>query len=373
MPERLFQRLRTWGFSTQRNIPSLDGLRAVSILFVLLSHLHGTRYWPFSHIEVFRKYGEYGVRVFFIISGFLITSILLSELNRTGKISLPRFYFRRALRLFPACYVFVGITAYLATIHFVQLHRWDLWCSFTYTMNYYYGRSERLGHLWSLAVEEQFYLLWPALLLMLGTIRGKRLLWRVLLIVPFLRLLLWPYAGAALDFIARTDALATGCLLALIRTELHEDPRYQRLLKSRWFFVIPLIAVGGQLIPSTKVHWLIAESMMNICIAISADWVMLYPQSRIGRVLNWPAIAFAGVLSYSLYLWQQLFLNDESSSWICAFPQNLLLAFAAALASYLLVEAPFLRLRMALERRFRAFHAAPDPAQRRCPQTAGGV
>jgi peptidoglycan/LPS O-acetylase OafA/YrhL len=135
--------LRSYGFGTQRIIPSLDGLRAISIAFVLLAHLSGTRHLPDSHW--LRALGEFGVRVFFIISGYLITTILLEELSRAGSISLPRFYFRRTLRLFPAAYFLIGVTAALAATGVVSLDRRDIILAVTYTMNYNDARGWPLG------------------------------------------------------------------------------------------------------------------------------------------------------------------------------------------------------------------------------------
>src|ERR1700722_6727168 len=117
MLERLFSALRTYGFGNQRTVPSLDGMRAVSIMFVLFAHLSLTRHSPANLVSAGAMLGQFGVRVFFVISGYLITSILLKELNRRGSISLGRFYFRRTLRLFPAAYLFIGVVALLTAAH----------------------------------------------------------------------------------------------------------------------------------------------------------------------------------------------------------------------------------------------------------------
>src|SRR5690348_2543578 len=153
LPDRAFAALRTLGFGSSRNIPSLDGLRAISICFVLIAHLTGTPHFPRA-LAPLDKLGEFGVRIFFVISGYLITSILLKELCRKGTISLRRFYFRRALRLFPAAYFLIAIVAAMAAKQIVQLAHWDMAFALTYTMNYYNARGWPLGHLWSLAVEE---------------------------------------------------------------------------------------------------------------------------------------------------------------------------------------------------------------------------
>jgi peptidoglycan/LPS O-acetylase OafA/YrhL len=345
--DRVCLALRSYGFGKQRIIPSLDGLRAISIAFVLLAHLSGTRHFADSHLLM--SLGEFGVRVFFIISGYLITTILLEELQRKGSVSLIRFYFRRTMRLFPAAYFLILVMAILAAMKFVQLERRDLLFALTYTMNYNETRGWPLGHLWSLAVEEQFYLLWPLTLRSMPRLQSKRLLLAILVLGPVFRITS-PYVGPAFNFLRWSDALATGCLLAMMRDELIAIPGYARLLASRWFFLVPVAALAANYIPSTKVEWLVGETIMNIAIAISVDWAMRNADTLPGRFLNQPTISFIGVLSYSLYLWQQFFLDRNSDRWYCAFPSNVALALVMALVSYLIIEAPFLRLRKTIER-----------------------
>ena len=347
MLNRVCLALRAYGFGPQRAIPSLDGLRAISIGFVLASHLNGTRH--FANSRWLMGLGEFGVRVFFIISGYLITTILLEELGRKGSISLSRFYFRRTLRLFPAAYFLIAVTAALAAGSFIRMDHRDVLFAVTYTMNYDDARGWPLGHLWSLAVEEQFYLLWPLTLSSLVLPRCRRLLLGVLILGPLFRITS-PYVGPAFNFLRWSDALATGCLLAIMRDEIESMRSYSRLIASRCFFLVPLAALAANYIPSTKVTWLAGETIMNVAIAISVDWAMRNADGLTGRFLNQPTISFIGVLSYSLYLWQQLFLDRTSDRLYCAFPLNIILAFTMALVSYLLIEAPFLRLRKAIER-----------------------
>ena len=135
-------------------IPSLDGLRAISIILVLLAHLSGTRHFVKS--GVFEIYGNVGVRIFFVISGYLITLLLLKEHERTATISLRDFYIRRAYRILPAAYVFMlPVILWYAR----SLNRVTILAAVTYTSNYIHVGNWILGHLWSLSVEEQFYLL----------------------------------------------------------------------------------------------------------------------------------------------------------------------------------------------------------------------
>ena len=342
-----FEWLRTRGFGNSRTIPCLDGLRAVAVLLVVASHLCGTvNFW--LPLESRLLPGNFGVRVFFVISGYLITSILHSEYRKTGTISLRRFYFRRSLRLFPAAYVFIAANAALASLGLLQLNRFDIIAAFTYTSNYYDGRSYTMCHLWTLAVEEQFYLIWPFIFLWLGPLRSTTFLKWLIIVIPLLRLLL-PYAGPALNFVIYTDSLGTGCLLALWKSKLEESPAYGRFFTPGWVTIAAILAFLTNYIPSTKVMWLAGETSMNCCIALVVHWMIANPASPAGRFLNWPPLAAIGVLSYSLYLWQQPFSTFGMKNVLSAFPLNLLLMFTAAILSYLLIETPFLKLRNYLE------------------------
>ncbi len=339
--------------SRERRIPSLDGIRAVSIGFVLIGHLLGTRHFlQFSSftLAALGPLGNLGVRVFFVVSGFLITGLLLDELKATGRISLRNFYIRRVFRIFPAAYLFLGILTLVSLAGWIQFHRYDLICAVTYTINYYGGRSWNVGHLWSLAVEEQFYLIWPAVLAGLGPFRSFRAAVGMFLLAPAIRMALLYSLPRGTDtgawFLSEADALAAGCILAGFREQLWNNSRYRRFLTSNWMAVVPLIilAVNTQQ-GRPRVMGLAGLTILNAGIALCIDRLVRLPAGPIGRVLNSPPMVQIGILSYSLYLWQQVFLNRDSTALLCAFPQNLLLTFAAAYGSYFLVEKPFLGLR----------------------------
>jgi len=326
---------------------SLDGLRALSIALVLLGHLSGTRGFVRLDLGV-GDYAHLGVVVFFVISGFLITRLLLSEHARKGSISLKLFYARRSLRLFPASYAFIACVFLLWRAGIVQLEARDLWHAVTYTMNYLPGPSREVGHLWSLSVEEQFYLFWPCVFVMVGPRRASWVAGGVILCGPLARIGAWllgpPYRDMQM-FPTVSDSLAVGCLLAKVSGWLEGQEWYLALFRPTFSLgLLALILLINRYTGYTVV-WVFGTSATNISLAIlihrsvycSSDWV--------GQVLNWKPIAFVGVLSYSLYIWQQLFLNRYSTSWVSAFPQNLVFAVAAALASYLLLERPLLKLR----------------------------
>lgn len=335
-----------------KRIPGLDGLRAVSILLVLYGHLIGTRGF-YDNAALLDRIGDVanlGVRVFFVISGFLITSLLLKEVEKTGTISIKQFYRRRALRIFPAAYSFILVVTIAYLLGVCDLRHGDLLHAYTYTMNYSQARSWWMGHLWSLSVEEQFYLLWPATLLLFGVRRGMRMGIAVLILAPLVRLgtgYFWisqrPLIGNTFQTVA--DTIATGCLLAGYKNDLLHRRWFRRIIDSRIFFLVPLAVLTLNLKAGGRIRWLILETLINLLIGLCVFRVTIYPQDWAGKFLNWRPVAYVGVLSYSLYLWQQLFINRTSNAWTERFPQNLLLAFCAALLCHYLIEKPFLRLR----------------------------
>ena len=336
-----------------RRIPSLDGLRAVSIALVLISHLIGTRGVP-HFFDVPEDLGNLGVRTFFVISGFLITGLLLDEKAATGTISLKKFYLRRVFRIFPASYAYVAVMALLGAFGIITLKHNDLFRAVTYAVNNHYVHSWWIGHLWSLSVEEQFYLLWPATMVFLGIKRAYWAACGAFLLAPLFRILVLIFlpahrAGVGAVFPTVADAMAIGCILACVRDRLTEDPRYMGFMKSRWFVLAPITVFVLNYPLSTKLSALVGVSLLNIAIALCIDWCVRTPESTVGRILNTRAFVWIGALSYSLYLWQQPFINRNSDHWVNSAPINLIFAFCAAVVSYYLIEKPFLRLKTRFE------------------------
>jgi peptidoglycan/LPS O-acetylase OafA/YrhL len=237
-------------------IPSLDGLRACSIMLVLLGHLNGTLRYPFA--ELVRHFGDVanlGVRVFFVISGFLITHLLLEEWDKTNSISLRGFYIRRVFRIFPAFYTFVAAVALLTLAGIIVVPWVDLGFAATYTINFVERKPWHVGHLWSLAVEEQFYLLWPLCLAALTIGRARRIAVGAIALAPLLRIGVWyllpeyrPLISKAFPTIC--DTIATGCMLACYRQWLWDQSWYRGLLSSKAFAVVPLIVLVSNIFAS---------------------------------------------------------------------------------------------------------------------------
>jgi peptidoglycan/LPS O-acetylase OafA/YrhL len=325
-------------------IASLDGLRAVSVLLVLLGHESNCAGAP-AWLKLLEPYANFGVRVFFVISGFLITHLLLREREKTGTISLQAFYVRRFYRIFPAAYAFIAV---IAVSRWSSLSGADVTVALTYLSNYHEGRPWVLGHLWSLAVEEQFYLLWPFVLMRWHSRRAEVVL-ATILVAPVFRgvlFLIHRPEGAYLWFPSVADALAMGCALAIVRPSLE---RYARVLSSRWMLVVPVLTIA--LVP------LIQTTLLGRY-TNAAYWVFLIPVIHLGTaltiehcvrreyaLLNLAPIAWLGTLSYSLYLWQQPFLTPRGGELWQRFPLNLFLALLAGAASYYAIERPVLRYR----------------------------
>jgi peptidoglycan/LPS O-acetylase OafA/YrhL len=364
-----------------QRILSLDGLRAISVSLVVFSHL----LWQLNFIAVrsiyaewFAPLGHFGVQVFFVISGFLITGLLLRELDSTNNINLGKFYLRRTLRIFPPYYCFVLTILIVEVVGWIKLAPYDVLHALTYTVNYHAKPSWEIGHAWSLSVEEQFYLIWPAILLVAGKRRG---LWiaaafffpiapAIRLAYSYLQPSLIPYQ-IGYRFETAADAIAIGCLLAGTQESLRQNALYQRVLKSKLFLFIPLIVLCAVIFMEShrRRYLLVSIPVQNIGIAACIAWCVTNTSGIIGRILNAKPVVFLGKMSYSVYLWQQLFLNPHSSAIVASFPLNLLLVATASLVAHYAVERPSLQMRQWLEARL----FARQKREFILPQRDGGV
>jgi peptidoglycan/LPS O-acetylase OafA/YrhL len=360
----------------QQRLPALDGLRAISIVLVVLGHLVGTRNMPLPKTSIAGSFAEFGVRVFFVISGFLITTLLFAEHDRTGTVSLRDFYVRRTYRIFPAFYAYLAVIAACAGLQLFELMDGDLLAGATYTMNFHRPRSWYLGHLWSLSVEEQFYLLWPAVLVVLKKRRALIVAALAIVAAPVIRVAVWTLMpshrlGIGETFPTVFDALAAGCLLAGLRGHLAANRTYVALSRSPLFVVVPMTAVAAIFVPRVSFELSMGHTIQNVGIALTVDWATRCHDTRlargVARVLEAPPLVWVGRLSYSIYLWQQPFVNRAGTHWLQSFPFNLAAGLGVAVLSYYFVEQPFLRLR---DRRARARKALARGAPQVSHRTA---
>lgn len=315
-------------------LTGLDGLRAVSILGVLVAHVLEKRY-SWAH------HGGFGVEVFFTISGFLITWLLCSEDSKNGSISIRQFYVRRALRILPPAFAFLSAVFVLGLFHLAEVHPGDVFYSAAFVRNIL-GTGEHTGHFWSLAIEEQFYLIWPTVFLLLGSNR-KRLIFIASLVVIFPAWFYYRvhYGANPGAFDVRCNFLLAGCGLALAR----RDQRLSSWLSAPWsrHLLVPVIA----LLPLGLIRspYLLMDGLVGTVKSLAVAAIINYAVQRRGFILDSKPLVWIGQLSYSLYLWQQVFCWHSQIPWLGSLPFNLLAATAAAAGSYYLIERPALRLR----------------------------
>lgn len=353
--------------------PALDGLRAVAIGLVLLEH---------TGLEIFDG-GNSGVIIFFVLSGFLITKLMVEEWDTTGTLSVRAFYGRRFVRIMPAPLVMVAVLALLSThLESTDAGRRYLWFELSMVVLYLYnmrpilfgtggwfgaqltpGTDTYLAHTWSLAVEEHFYLVWPWVLkgLRLPALRPVRVVGGLLgfaLVATVARYVVDQYSNPDVVSIPvfNFDGFALGAALAFI---VHHDlwPRFRELLGQWWVAPVASVVILADLLlrdqredGSVYGYWYMSYIGLASVLLIGS----LYLGGRrglVGWVLTLPPSVWLGRLSYSLYLWhvpvQVYFSQERFPDW--SVPRIViteqLVTFAAMLASYYLIEMPARRLR----------------------------
>ena len=308
----------------------LDGLRCLSILWVILIHLKLPGDALFNLVA---SRGWMGVDMFFVISGFLITSILLHEHRATGGISLRRFYARRILRIWPAYYLLVGLTLAFASLvtaaHWTPYWQWSRmalgtiqWPA-TYLTNAYAGfhRTENCAILvsWSLSLEEQFYLLWP-LLLFLDVRRAWKLAVAAILVVTAWRTWLTFHLAPGVDAMrrlfyapdTRLDVILYGALLAYL---LFDEERAASIGKFVNRAVTPVV-LAAALVFAVYINnrWSghlgnsLGYSVSALVMAAGIAWIQTSRPAWILRILEHRSLVFCGRISYGMYLFHGIVL-----------------------------------------------------------------
>lgn len=334
-----------------QRLTALDGLRTVAVLLVFAHHID-------QHAL---PGGFIGVDVFFVMSGYLITSLLLRERQMTGHISVSRFYLRRALRLYPALLALVLVVTPIAAVEQIGWPIPDGLAALSYVTNFWssiFGHLTLLLHTWSLSVEEQFYLVWPVMLLFM--LRRNLPLRSILIVLAAISLLI-TYAASAVPTIhhhvviqylptSHLAELAAGILLAV--GGLHEPKRWLIRLSG---LPVALAALGALVVAefTLSADWWWAFPFATIACWPPVAHLVLHRESWISAALRFPPVVWLGRRSYAFYLWHYpiILLLDRQPAlthWeIAAIALPLTLAIAAA--SWRLVETPFLRLKARFE------------------------
>jgi len=352
--------------------PELDGVRAIAILLVLGFHA-GCPLLPGGFI---------GVDVFFALSGFLITSILTAEIGSTGTLNYRRFLIRRFLRLLPAFWLMVGL--YLAATA-LSANRWthfgDAAIALTYTANFVraagVGRPGLLGHTWSLAVEEQFYLCWPLLLLLLTRFTrspGRRALAAAgLACASFLhRNICLCFADATFARIynapdTHADGLLFGCAAGILAQSVRWRAPASFSLGWPPVALVGLLALA--LIGETESTVMSTAGLFTAALLTGSLLVCLVQphESPIKRALAHPQLVYLGKISYGVYLWHfpiMKLLQTSGRDWEFVLIVGSGLSMLAAAVSFRVIEQPFLELKKRFEFRPPVEAAPPQPVRR---------
>ncbi|WP_165978829.1 acyltransferase family protein [Antarcticimicrobium luteum] len=340
---------------TSGHIPSLDGFRAVSILVVFASHVGFGDTVP----------GGFGVTVFFFISGFLITTLLCRETDRYGRISFRAFYARRVLRLMPPLLCALGLSyLLLATGIAIGGFDWTTLISqifFFFNYLYIYGQSETvlgLGVLWSLSVEEHFYILWPLVFLVFaGPVRRLRWIWPLILVFTLWRAVHYWGLGTGFEGIyylsdTRLDSLLVGCALALLMWRDRIPVRAGRPVVMASVLALSFAALLVSFLwRDPAFRSVLRYAVQGLALMPIFYYAVTRPDLWLFRPLNWGWMQRIGVYSYSIYLIHLVLIRTMDFGafagtgmlWkvICA--GGLSVLYAAAI--HQLVERPLLPLR----------------------------
>jgi peptidoglycan/LPS O-acetylase OafA/YrhL len=345
-------------------VPSLDGLRAVSFLLVFADHVGLRRMGPLVA-------GDLGVTIFFFLSGFIITTLMRLEFEKNGSVNIRHFWLRRALRILPPFFLLVGAAWLLALVLYPPgtVYGPAMVAELLFYANYWgiYGidrPAPGTGVVWSLAVEEHFYLLFPLLYMAMQKFHMPRkrqaiFLWSLCAAVLAWRcvLVMGLHATPTRVYLAtdtRMDSILFGCALAVWNNPA-VDAHYRTpnlwkylLLPGALAALAASILLGDRVFKST--WYFSVQGIALTCVFICA---VRYPLWAPFRFLNWRPAVFIGVLSYSLYLVHDVLLRAARQLWPNSHGgQHAIIALGASIVVawtiYELVEKPCMRLRKKL-------------------------
>ena len=306
-----------------------------------------------------------GVHIFFILSGFLITTLLLKEKVNTGRISLKKFYIRRALRILPVLYLFLLVLIALNIIFNLKIPAADFLCSFLFYKNTPVLSSYYTAHLWSLAVEAQFYLTFP-LLLVWGTNKYLLTAISIVIIVPVIAITGNYHAGFSSNNLPGF-LLTKLCMyifwkgpVVILIGSVFSVLMFKKIicvegtnLPYIFSFILLLTAIVISSTSFLYYYKYVSEYLSHLLIACALI-TAIYHKNLLSSILTSKLITWVGILSYSLYIWQQLFVGAKPwQPWLRLFHNyplwlllitKLIFIFIIARVSYYF-EKKFLKIR----------------------------
>lgn len=332
------------------HLPGLDGMRGIAIIMVIVYHFYMSS-------DSMKSVGPIGVWVFFSISGFLITTLLLKEKIATGNICLKQFYIRRILRIFPVVFLFVIILSIINYYEKLGINFLSFLSAIFFFQNFRGGNSSwYVQHFWSLSVEEQFYLTFP-ILLVYNLNKYIKITIFLIIFIPIIEYLGYEKIGvfytnhiihnitfALINLFGSSIDILCGSLMSILLFKnviVIKDNVFTRYLGIVVFVISILICADGSAIFISESQLLFFPILISIVLILN-----LNANSLFTKILGNKLLIYIGILSYSLYIWQQLF--DNPNYWFVQSKSILLHVFillTVANASYYLWEKKFLRLR----------------------------
>lgn len=337
-------------------IKGFDSIRAISIILVISSHLGLYMHLPKNEFSKERLWlllsGNNGVQIFFTLSGFLITMILLAEQEKFRTISLQNFYVRRFLRLLPPLIVFYLVVFVLMKANLIEndIHAilYSIFYVYNFVPNNHY--TGELGHTWSLALEEQFYLFWPIIIKFILKKQVVILLILSIILLCLISIHIYPMYSVFNNyrverwFIPAIAPVLIGSYFAILKNnQLSKWQIYFNSSSKRLLF----IGVVLSLFPLYSPYLAYSFLFQSIGTGALLVWIMNNQESHVIRFINYKPLSYIGKISYGLYVYQGLFLRTGPGSdlWIQQFPQNLFLTLSVAVVSYHFLEKPILLLK----------------------------
>lgn len=345
-----------------KQIQSLDGIRAISCLFVIIGHfsylfsgyfnqVFGPLFGPVITYSIGNQYT--GVTFFFVLSGFLITNILIDEFRLKGEVSYRNFFMKRLFRIFPAYYFyFILIFIFLYYSKIVPYTNQDLISAITYTYNYYSDLNPWfMGHFWSLAVEEQFYLIWPILFILTYKKFGIKVPILIIFASPLIRILtyyIFEESRGRISIMTHTrfDCLLFGCAFAFCFKNNYFEKFNSIITKFKLHFISAFhILFFSRLLQMKfqgKYVMTVGYSLDAFAMCILIVYLVMNT-NLVTKFFNLPIFVHIGTLSYSLYLWHIPFAwSGLGSSYLVP---RIIAVYFCALFSFLFIESPFMNLR----------------------------